>query len=261
MKTQLAIFTTLLLLCANGAIADQILTQSYPIENIHEIIVGGGAELEIRQGNNETLRAEATAEVLKNISVDLSGKRLTLTTKQHNGNFWNWFNADTQKIKFVVEVKQLSQLELNGATTAIAGKLRGDQLAIRLQGASEFNSKGLHLSTLRIDASGASKIKLAAIQAQEFVANVSGASQLHIQRKGNVDSLRLDASGASHFSAKDLKTQHAQVSASGASHIEIRATETLEAEASGASHINYYGHPRVQNNSSGASHINAQNDN
>jgi hypothetical protein len=261
MKTQLAIFTTLLLLCANGAIADQTLTQSYTIENIQEIIVGGGAELEIRQGNKETLRAEATADALKNISVDLSGQRLTLTTKQNNRNFWDWFTTDTQKIKFIVEIKQLSQLELTGATTASLGKLNGDQLTIRLHGASQFNSKGLHLNTLRVDASGASKIKLAAVQAQEFAANVSGASQLHIQRKGNVDSLQLEANGASHFSAKDLKIQHARVNASGASHIEIRAIETLEAEASGASHINYYGHPRVKNNSSGASHINSLDNN
>src|SRR5690606_38117045 len=47
---------------ATNALAEQLLAQTYPIQNIREIFVGGGAKIEIIQGETESLRAEARKE-------------------------------------------------------------------------------------------------------------------------------------------------------------------------------------------------------
>lgn len=245
---------------ATNALAEQLLAQTYPIQNIREIFVGGGAKIEIIQGETESLRAEARKEVLERISVDATGERLTLKVKDKNGGFFNWFNQNNDKVKFIVQVKELTHLELGGAAQAQIGQLRGASLSLNSHGASHADISQLHISDLRIDLSGAGRLKIREIHGEQMKAGVSGAAQMEVTGAGSLTELRIDVSGASKYFAKAVATNKAWVHASGASHAELRVSEFLEAHASGASHINYFGSPRTKNHSSGASRINSHGD-
>lgn len=239
------------------ALAEQQLAQTYPIQNVREIVVGGGAMIEISQGDSESLRVEATKEVLERVSVDLTGHRLTLKIKDKNGGFFNWFNQNNDKVKFIVQVKQLAHLELNGAAQAQIAQLRGASLSLNSHGASRADIGQLHIQDLKIDISGAGRLKVSEIHGQNMKAGISGAAQMEVTGAGALNELRIDVSGASKYFAKSMATTSAWVHASGASHAELRVSEFLESHASGASHINYFGSPRTKNHSSGASRINS----
>lgn len=260
MNIRRLILTGICVFLPASAFAETLLANVYPIENVREIIVSGGASLELRQGDTETLRAEATQEDLEYVSVDLSGSRLTLKIKDKRKGFFDWFGGDYGKVKFIVQIKDLSKLELSGAAHGTIGNLRTNNLTLNLHGASHAELDQLHVADLTVDISGAGRIKVNEIHAQQLDAIISGAARMAVEGAGQVNDLRLDVSGASKYFGRGLASVNARARASGASHIEVRVSETLDANASGASHIGYYGNPRVKQDSSGASRITAKED-
>lgn len=258
MKIRALVLSFICAVTPAAAFAEQLLAQIYPIENVREIVVGGGAMIEIRQGDSESLRAEATKEILERVSVDLSGHRLTLRVKDNKGGFFNWFNHNNDKVKFIVQIKQLALLELSGAAQAQIDQLRGSSLNLNSYGASRADIGQLHIQNLNVDLSGAGRLSIGEIHGQQMKAGISGAAQIEVSGAGALNELRIDVSGASKFFAKGLQTTNAWAHASGASHIDLRVSEFLEAHASGASHINYFGNPQTKHHSSGASRIHSQ---
>lgn len=106
----------------------------------------------------------------------------------------------------------------------------------------------------RIEASGASRVKIRDVNAPEFVADTSGASKIEIS--GETAELIVDVSGASHVNAAALKAANATVDASGASRVSVNVSGELRSEASGASSIDYTGTPAsVRKKTSGASSV------
>lgn len=128
---------SLLLVCLlvpTAAFAEPLLANTYPINKVREIVVGGGAELEIHQGGTESLRAEATQDILDRIKVDVTGARMTLKVERKEGGFFSWFGGSNEKIKYIVQVKDLAQLELSGGTYAYMEILEGASLKLSLSG-------------------------------------------------------------------------------------------------------------------------------
>lgn len=105
-----------------------------------------------------------------------------------------------------------------------------------------------------IDASGVVKINLSAVKNNDLRVDTSGASKVKIN--GETASLTIEVSGASSIDAENLKAENANVDASGASHVSVFATGELKSDASGASKIVYSGSPKnVEKRSSGASSV------
>lgn len=239
-------------------LAEQLLAHIYPIHDVREVVVNGGASLELVQGDTESLRAEATQEVLTRVKVDLSGQRLTLGVKSDRGGFFQWINHSDEHVRFVLQVKDLSRLELSGGVTARVGDLTVSMLKIDLSGSSHAVMSGLTATGLTIHSSGAGRLEAGNIRAEQLRLDMSGASSVDIREEGQVNDIRLDVSGASKYHGKSLASKTAWASASGASYIELRVEDSLEAHASGASHISYHGNPRTSQHSSGASRIHSQ---
>lgn len=106
----------------------------------------------------------------------------------------------------------------------------------------------------RIEASGASKVALAGVKNSSLDIDTSGASKVKIE--GETTEVRVEVSGASSIDAESLKARTASVDASGASSVTVFVTERLVSDASGASKISYAGNPAsVEKNSSGASSV------
>ena len=72
---------------------------------VTEIFAGGAGALEITQGDSESLRVEATADVMKRVKVDLTSHTLSLGVKDANGNFFHWFDRNNDSVKFILKIK------------------------------------------------------------------------------------------------------------------------------------------------------------
>jgi hypothetical protein len=260
MKSSSFILTAVLILAAiakaKDANANDIVAQSYPISSVLELSVGGGIEVDIIQGESESLRVETTPETMKRVKVDLTGHKLTLGLKSGSDNFFRWFDNNSDHVKFILHIKQLNLLDFSGAAQANVSNYRGGKLSVKNSGAAQAYFSDLRVSDLDIESSGAANIEIQTLHSQKVNVELSGASNFHLEKSGVAGELIVEASGASGFHGKPLSATEADVGASGASNIEVRATEKLKANASGASNIDYYGSAKVSSDSSGASHIN-----
>jgi len=125
---------------------------------------------------------------------------------------------------------------------------------VQASGASRVRLEGTVDDDLRLDASGASAIEIPSAELDELVVALSGASRATVA--GSASTLDADVSGASRLSLFDLAVDEAQVGVSGASTAEVTVEDELEATASGASSVRYDGDPdRVLSDVSGASSV------
>ena len=181
-------------------------TETRKVSGFKEIKVGGAVNLEITVQKDFGLTIEADDNLLEHIKTDVSGSILTIETKD------NISSKTRSNIK--ISLPELTGLDLSGASTADVSAVKTD--------------------SLKLDASGASKIKV----------------------DGEVKSLGAVASGASGIDAENLKTEKAKAKASGASNVIVSPVDELDADASGASSIIYMVEPKnLKQNASGASTI------
>ena len=105
-----------------------------------------------------------------------------------------------------------------------------------------------------IDASGACRVSVAGVKNSSLDIDTSGASKLKIE--GETSVVNVEVSGASNIDAESLKARTATVDASGASNVSLFVTERLMSDASGASKISYSGNPTsVEKKTSGVSSV------
>lgn len=181
-------------------------TETRNVSDFKKVDVGGAMNVEIVVQRNFSVTVEADDNLLTNIKTETSGDTLKI------------YSEDSISPKTRINVK-ISMPEVEG---------------LSVSGASSGSVTGVNSDSLKLKASGASKISL----------------------EGTAKELSADASGASTIDAENLKVQDADVEASGASKAVVSATNDLKVDASGASKISYVGEPKnIKQNSSGASTI------
>ena len=105
---------------------------------------------------------------------------------------------------------------------------------MKSRGAAHVTLNGLKNSSLAVDSSGASKIRIAG-ETAKFTAETSGASKVN---------------------ADDLRAVDASIDGSGASNVDINVSGELNVDLSGASNVNYSGTPTaVHKKTSGAGSV------
>ncbi|MBS1794599.1 MAG: DUF2807 domain-containing protein [Acidobacteria bacterium] len=181
-------------------------TETRSLSGFKEIKVENALHVEVTVQKDFAFTITADDNLLEHIKTEVSGGTLVIATKDNI--------APKTKIEIRVSLPELTKLNVSGASTAVVAGAKTD--------------------ALKLDASGASKIRV----------------------DGEVKSVEAGASGASGVEAENLKTENAKVNASGASNITVAPTGELDAEASGASTVIYTNEPKsIKQNASGASSI------
>lgn len=164
------------------------------IAGFKEVEASGAITLEIVAQKGFSVEVEADDNLLQYIKTEVSGDTLKVFTKDRI--------SPKTKILVKISMPELDSLDVSGASNATVSNVKA--------------------ASLKLEASGASKIKI----------------------DGEANSLKSDASGASGIDAEGLKVENANVQASGASNTTVSAINELKADASGASTIYYTGEPK-----------------
>lgn len=246
------------LLFANATQAADRIVKTYDIKNVDALVISGAVHVHVIQGETESLRAEATQDVMDRVSVDLTSQQLTLSVKGKGVDgfrFFNWFSNQNDSVTFILQVKNINSIELSGASQAMFDKLTGKNFKLEASGASDVTFSQLSMDNVWMNLSGACNLHFQQLAINKAKLELTGASNADVRSPSEAKSFSIEADGASNFHGKLLVASQVEASASGASGIEINATEFLKAEASGASNIYYLGQPKLQVESSGASHV------
>ena len=190
------------------------------------VSVGGGIDLEITQGNSNTIHVEASDHIIDKLITEVDGNQLRI-----------YFDKKVRRVK-----KALVQITVD------------DLKSIHASGGSDVESKGtLTFDKLEIHGSGGSDMELE-LEVDKLYVNCSGGSDMEIE--GNADFLDINASGGSDFDGYDFIAKEVVISASGGSDSNVYASESIVVNASGSSDVNFKGNPaKTKLRSSGSSDI------
>ncbi len=253
--TQITTSIATLLLALNTSASERI-ERDYPIQDVLEVQVSSGIKLELTQGVTESLKLKTSADMLKQIHVDLTNNTLSLRVEKKLLDVTTWFNQG--EVVFTLVVKNLKSMELSGGVDARIGNLSLVALSTKASGGTDVNFAQLNVKELSIEASGGSSVKVKNATSESVRLNVSGGSDFEFENSGTTNLLMINASGGSNCKAKKLDSITADVIAGGAADVDVRASRSLTVNAGGASDINYYGNPQVSSSIGGASNLTAK---
>lgn len=207
--TLFVLLLTLASLAQNDIVVDPNASVRIISGNFTAIKISGGIDLFLSQSDNMSLAVSAASETLKEgIKTTIENGVLLILFKGDK----SWVRKD-RKLKVYVSFKELTNINASGACDLIvAGSIRVPSLVLQMSGACDFNGRvevdelTLNLSgasdakisgtakTVDIVSSGASDVKAYDLQTEFCNANVSGASDINITVKTE---LNANASGAS----------------------------------------------------------------
>ncbi|RDV14457.1 DUF2807 domain-containing protein [Pontibacter diazotrophicus] len=173
--TSLFVFLIALMFTTTPLMAQQlrgngnIQTQDRNVSDFRGINVSGGFAVEITQGNQESLRLEAEENLLSNIRTEVRNGVL---------HIYNEGNVTTNKgMKAYITIRELNSVDISGGVKVTGNStFRTDALELDMSGASKVNLD-INTNRLEADMSGASKIELTG-RADEVDMDMSGASKV-----------------------------------------------------------------------------------
>ena len=214
--TTFAIFIFALLLADMPALAQKvkgngnIKSQNRSVSGFEGLDVSGGFEVHVTLGNTESVKIEADENLLNNIKTEVRSGVLhiyndgSLTTKNTMKAFITLKELNSLDISGGVKVIGNStfkpksfKMDLSGASN-IKLDLQTQNLSADMSGASKVVLTG-KADKLWLNMSGASDVDAASLEAKDVKVEASGASKVKVFAK---ESLNIDASGASQIKYK-----------------------------------------------------------
>ena len=207
-------------------------SENIDIKGVTRVVLKEYGQLFITQGDVESLKIEASEEVLRTVKTYVSEGELVLDIDA------GWFDKtvsllggafDGRSLKYHLTVKQLDGIFVYGAGRVKMSGLKTESVFITLKGAGEMIVTGIEAGLVDVNLPGAGIISLS----------------------GKTDTLKASLKGAGSLDAPRLESREARVSLKGVGKASVWATYQLDAQVDGVGAIEYYGNPEVRQNVSG----------
>ena len=183
-----------------------VVNEKRNLANFNAIEVGGIFEVEVVAQKEFSVEVEADDNLLQYIKTEVNGDTLEIRTEKSI--------SPKSSIRIRISAPNIENLQVSGVSKVSVVNLKNE--------------------TLKVDASGASKIKV----------------------DGETKNLEVELSGASKLDAENLKSENADIDGSGASNAAVNVSGDLKADLSGASKVTYTGNPKnLEKSTSGASSV------
>lgn len=188
-------------------------------------------EVNISQGENESLTVEADEEILPRIKTEVVDRGLVISVE---GDWLRRISFGLEHfsgsaIRFHLQVRQLTGVEVMGAGKMYASRLETPNLDVKLAGAGSIEIGSLACTALNVTLPGAGKIELA----------------------GTAESQDIQLSGAGSYQALKLESKRGKVHVSGVGNAAVYVMDELDVHISGLGGVQYKGEPRMQSSISG----------
>jgi hypothetical protein len=193
--------------------------QDRKLSGFHAVASTGSFDVVLKQGNTESVKVEADAEVINEIVTEVRNGTLLIHSKNtHNwGNFWN-----NRNITIYVTAKNLNSIALTGSgNLKMENEFTADKIQLKLSGSGDFQGK-INVKTVEVIISGSGDFKVA----------------------GKADESTIALSGSGDFDGSSLITKSTAIRISGSGDANIFASEKIDASVSGSGDIHYSGHPK-----------------
>ena len=205
-----------------------VIQESREVGRFSAIDIGGVFTVYLRQGQENSLKVEADANLMPFIEIDKKGETLEVSLqKDTNINKWTEMNLYLTMVE-VEEISLSGMVSLKGET-----RIQGDEIMLRHSGM------------------GASNLDLLC---NKLEASISGMAKLHLTGESN--QVFLENAGMGNIEAQELKATRLKIDNSGMGHAEVYATTLIDISSTGMGKVTYSGGAEVATlSSSGMSRV------
>jgi hypothetical protein len=183
-------------------------------------------QMQITQGEHESLTVEARPEILSKITTAVSGGELAIRL---DGSLLDklGFALSTSltrpTVRYHLTVKSLTSLDLTGFVHVDATELHTGSLSLKLKGAGE--------------------ITVGSLTAQHVAAALQGAGRIELS--GQVEEQDVAIQGPGLYQALDLKSRRARVSLKGLGRARVWVIDELQVKVRGLGRVDFRGTPEI----------------
>jgi len=184
-------------------------------------------QVEITQGDHESLTVEAPAEILPKIRIEVRGGALSIRLEgslMDKLGFALSTSLTRPVVRYHLTVKNLAYLELVGFASANAAELRAGSLELKLKGAGGITIGSLMARQVAVELQGAGRIELS----------------------GEVAAQVVSVQGPGLYEGLDLKSRKARVSLKGLGRARVWAVDELGVKVRGLGGVEVRGAPEIK---------------
>ena len=186
------------------------------VSGFHAIRLAVPANLELTQGDVESLAIEAGEKILANIETVVEEGTLVIRPAKP---LRTWHG----KVRIQVSARRIEALTIAGAGDIHAAALRGPALKVTIAGAGD--------------------VRIGTLETERAAIHISGSGDVRVGGRTVELSTRISGSGDVH--AERLDARRVKVSIAGSGGADVRAQESLAVNVSGSGNVRYYGEPSV----------------
>jgi Putative auto-transporter adhesin, head GIN domain len=192
--------------------------QDRHLSGFNAVDAEGSVDVYIVQGQTESVKVEAPADMMDHIITEVQGTTLRIHDKNSSG--WHWGNWGThKKIAVYVSVREIHEIGITGS---------GDV----------YFKEGIRANSLRIRVSGSGDVQ-GIVETKTLDCSISGSGDMKLA--GHAEQSNVSVSGSGDYSARGLATQNTAVRVSGSGDANINVSNNLEAAVSGSGDVSYTG--------------------
>ncbi len=225
MKLIKTFIAVVLLAITGGASAKAILsneTEDRHLSGFKAVNVAGSYDVYITQGAVESVKVEASADVIGYITTEVNNGVLKIYNKDHfNLNKFKILGKSTHATIYI-SVKDINSIELTGSGNV-------------------YFKEGLTANNLKLHLTGSGNVT-GKLDAKTLESSITGSGDIKIS--GHADNSKVSVTGSGDYSARGLTTTNTVAHVGGSGNADVNASESLEASVTGSGDVHYGGNPK-----------------
>lgn len=186
------------------------------VSDFKTVTLAGSGDLVIQQGSTEELTIEADDNLIPFIHSEVNDGELVI----------RWDDGinpvPSKPVRFLLTVKDLTNVNLTGSGSLTADDFTGDSLTISMAGSADA-----HLN---------------AVTLKDLTTTISGSG--NVIASGTVNSFTIKVAGSGDVKASDLQASTVSVKVAGSGDAIVWATDKLNVSVAGSGDIRYRGQPK-----------------
>jgi hypothetical protein len=199
------------------------------LSGFNAINIAGPFDVKITQGETESVKVEAPADVMDRVLTEVNNGVLKIYSKH---DYFHWGDLfGHKKVLVYVTIKDVNAINISGSGDAwFKDGLTSNSLRLSISGSGDMTGK-VEVKTLESSISGSGDMKLS----------------------GRAENSTVHVVGSGDFTARNLLTVNSSVRVSGSGDAEINASERVDASVNGSGDVHYTGAARNINSSKSGS--------
>ena len=252
-------------------VARELYSKEIALEGVSKIYIELRSHVEIRQGEQEFVRALGSKAALEAIDAKVDSSKLWLSMDENHYKK----HAQQQPVQYVIQLQNIELVKLFGDHDAKLGDIRTETFTLETKGANEIQSSAINAKHIEIVSSGSSTLYLESLKSETaefkcagagdtFISTIktdalslkaAGACEIEVTEPSYVKNLDISFAGASELAGLEITGETAEISAAGAASVDIGAFKKLDINSLGASDVRYKGDPEISKSVLGAGDI------